>query len=119
VGTNLAIEKVDMSGRRSHARFEVLPSPEGVLRVLRDVVVQSTTPEHMVVISRQPSVLGELVSVQSPDGAGTDVTARVLESQPIIVDGSVRYQLRLHQENGASSGGDADNEPPRGTTAND
>jgi hypothetical protein len=98
----------------------VLPSLEGVLRVLRDIVVQSATHEHMVVISRHPSVLGELVSVQSPHDAGTDVAARVLESHPIVVDGSVRYQLRLHHVNGAGSPGrdDADNKPPR-ITAND
>jgi hypothetical protein len=98
----------------------VLPSLDGVLRVLRDVVVQSATHEHMVVISRHPSVLGELVSVQLPHDEGADVTARVLESHPIVLDGSVRYLLRLHHGNGAGSPGqDKDNQPPRGIPAND
>ena len=88
-----------MSGRRSHPRFAVLPSPEGVLRVLRDVVVQRTTLEEMVVVSRDPGVLGEVVSVHSPE-EGAGVTARVLESQLIMVDGSVRHQLRLHTTDG-------------------
>ena len=119
MGTNFAIP-VDMSGRRSHARFEVLPSLEGVLRVMRDIVVQSATHEQMVVISRHPSVLGELVSVQLPHDEGTDVAARVLESHPIVMDGSVRYQLRLHHGNSAGSPvPDADNKPPRGIPPND
>ena len=103
-----------MFGRRSHARFSVLPSPEGVLRVLTDVVVQSATPDHMVVVSRYPGVLGELVSVQSPDD--DDVVARVLESHPIVVDGSVRHQVRLRQMSG---GDDVAGDLPRGISAND
>jgi hypothetical protein len=85
-----------MSGRRSHPRFAVLASPEGILRVMRDVVVQSVTPEQIVVVSRQPGIPGETVSVQSPDAASV-VTAEVLESQPIVIDGTIRHQLRLGQ----------------------
>ena len=101
-----------MSGRRSHARFTVLPSPEGVLRVLRDVVVQSTTTEQLVVLGRHPGVRGELVSVQSTSDSGEPVIAQVLESQPIIVDGSVRHQVRLQQVNGAALESAADDERP-------
>ena len=86
-----------MSGRRSHQRFAVLNSPEGVLRVMRDVVVQSETLEQLVVVSQQQGVLGETVSVQSPHEDAAVVTAQVLDSQPIVVDGSIRHQLRLHQ----------------------
>ena len=86
-----------MSGRRSHQRFAVIASPEGILRVMGDVVVHSLTPEEIVLVSRQPGILGETVSVQSPDDAEMLVTAQVLESQPIVVDGSVRYQVRLRQ----------------------
>jgi hypothetical protein len=79
-----------------------------VLRVLRDVVVQSATTEQWVVVGRHPGVRGELVSVQSPSDSGELVVAQVLESQPIIVDGSVRHQLRLQHVNGSVSGLDAD-----------
>ena len=103
-----------MSGRRSHPRFSVLPSPEGVLRVLTDVVVQSATPDHLVVVSRHPGVLGELVSVQSPDDEG--VIAQVLESHPIVVDGGVRHQVRLRQMSGVT---DVSGDLPRGVSAND
>jgi hypothetical protein len=90
-----------MSGRRSHPRFTVLPPPEGVLRVRRDVTVQSTSPDDMVVVSRDPGVLGEVVSVQSVAFEDEGITARVLESHLIVVDGSVRHQLRLHPTNGS------------------
>lgn len=92
-----------MSGRRSHPRYAVFPSLEGVLRVLRDVVVQSTNSEQLVVLGRHPGVLGELVSVQSLSGSGDPVIAQVVESQPIIVDGSVRHQLRLQQLDGSAA----------------
>ena len=84
-----------MSGRRSHQRFAVLASPGGILRVMGDVVVQSVTAEQIVLVSREPGIPGETVSVQSPDEAGTLITAQVLESQPTVVDGNVRHQLRL------------------------
>ena len=91
-----------MSGRRSHVRFAVLQSPQGMLRVLQDVVIQNTRPEHTIALSREPGVLGELVSVRFPHRDDASVWARVLESQPIVVDGSVRHQLRLHHLGEAS-----------------
>jgi hypothetical protein len=60
-----------------------------------DVVVQRASVEEMVVVSRDPGVLGQVVSVHSSEEVA-GVTARVLESQLIVVDGSVRHQLRLH-----------------------
>ena len=88
-----------MSGRRSHQRFALLASPEGILRVMGDVVLESQTSEQIVVVSRQPGVPGETVSVQSPHESGTIVMAQVLESQPVVVDGSIRHQVRLQQLN--------------------
>ena len=71
------------------------------MRVLSDVVVQSVTDVQLVVVGRQPGVRGEMVSVHSPDDSDGPVVAEVLESHPVIVDGSVRHQLRLQQVNGA------------------
>ena len=102
-----------MSGRRSHTRFAVVRAPEGVLRVSRDVVVQSTANEQILALSHEPGVLGELVFLQLPEiGA---LHARVLESVPVMVDGSVRHQLRLHPV-AAPDGGMS---IPGGTPAND
>ena len=94
-----------MSGRRSHQRFSVVALPEGILRVMGDVVVQSATPDQLVVVSRQPGIPGETVSVQSPDGVDTAVTAQVLGSQPIVMDGSVRHRLLLRQMGGIDDDG--------------
>jgi hypothetical protein len=92
-----------MSGRRSHQRFALLASPGGILRVMGDVVVQSVTPEQIVLVSRQPGIPGETVSVQSPDAVETAVSAQVVESHPIVIDGSVRHQLRLSQVSGTTA----------------
>ena len=91
-----------MSGRRSHVRFAVLQSPQGMLRVLQDVVIQNTRPDHTIALSRDPGVVGEVVSVQFPQG-DSDVRAKILDSQPVVVDGNVRHQLRLHHVNGAAA----------------
>jgi hypothetical protein len=102
-----------MSGRRSHARFAVLPFPAGVLRILRDVVFTRASDEELLVVGRQPGVRGELVSVHSPDDSHGSWVAEVLESHPVIVDGTVRHQLRLQQVNGTvAPGGAADDERP-------
>ena len=105
-----------MSGRRSHVRYAVLQSPEGMLRVLQDVVIQNTRPEHTIALSREPGVLGELVSVQFPhrERDDTSIWARVLDSQPVVIDGSVRHQLRLHHLGEASVKGQGDDEAAAG-----
>jgi hypothetical protein len=106
--------EVFMSGRRGHARFAMLRSPEGFLRVRRDVVIQSTTNDHIVAISGEPGVLGESVSIQLSAHEDAHIPARVLESHPIVVDGSVRHQLRLHQVPATSSFRETDTASPGG-----
>ena len=110
--------EVFMSGRRSHARFAVLRSPEGVLRVLRDVLIQSSVHDQTIALSGEPGILGEMVVVQSALQNGSGVQARVLESQPIVVDGSVRHQIRLHHVKVAETGPDVDAEA-RGMAAHE
>jgi hypothetical protein len=73
------------------------------LRILRDVVVRGATDEHLVVVGRQPGVRGELLSLHSPDDSESTVVAEVLDSHPVIVDGAVRYQLRLQPINGSDA----------------
>ena len=48
---------------------------------------------------RDPGVVGQLVSVQFPQH-DSDIRATVLDSQPIVVDGNVRHQLRLRHVDG-------------------
>jgi len=85
-----------MSGRRSHLRYEVVQSPEGVFRVMRDVLVQSVARDEVVAISREPGILGEAVTLDvSAEEPRSGVAARVVESQPVMVNGTVRHRLRL------------------------
>jgi hypothetical protein len=81
-----------MAGRRRHARFE-MANAEGVLRVLTDVSVHRATAGEFVATGCDAAVPGELVTIHI---AGVrDVRARVLDSRPVLLNGSVRHRLRL------------------------
>jgi len=85
-------------GRRSHARFNLHPSSEGVLRVLRDVIVQRIDNNEVIAIGREAAAVGELLTVEIAEAdAAPGVSVRVVESRPIILDGAVRHQLRLQR----------------------
>src|SRR5215831_6778249 len=87
-----------MSGRRSHVRFEVVPTSEGVLRILRDVVVIGIHEGEITVLSREPGIVGETLHFQFAGAPETsNARATVVESRPVIVDGIVRHRLRLQQ----------------------
>jgi phytoene dehydrogenase-like protein len=89
-----------LSGRRSHLRFEVVHSPEGVLRVMRDVLVQSVARDEVIAISREPGVLGEAVTVEvSAEQPGSGVLARVVES-PLDLE-----RMNPHNWHGTCHGG--------------
>jgi hypothetical protein len=85
-----------MSGRRSHPRFAVASPWEGSLRVLKDVVIQRSQPEELLAISHTAGVLGEEMTLDLI-GSGQTLALRVnvVESRPVIVDGSVRHRIRL------------------------
>ena len=88
-----------MSGRRSYTRFNLVPSSEGVLRVLRDVTVQRATDDEVLVIGREAGVVGDVLTIEltEPDAAMRS-RMRVVESLPVIVNGAVRHRLRLRRE---------------------
>jgi hypothetical protein len=85
-------------GRRSHTRFVIEPSADGVLRVLRDVIVQESAGDEFWVVARGPAAVGEMLTIELADvdvSPGIDV--RVVECRPIIVDGAMRHRLRLQR----------------------
>jgi hypothetical protein len=85
-----------MSGRRSHARFAVTPPAEGVVRVPRDVLVQTDEGRELVVISPSPGVIDEYLNLELSDaGPGSSLRVQVAGSRPIVVEGAVRHRLRL------------------------
>jgi len=64
------------------------------MRVLRDVVVNRTAIQELTAVSNISGVVGEEMSLALL-GAGADLGLRVkvLESRPVIVDGSLRHRL--------------------------
>ena len=85
-----------MTGRRSHPRFIVGNPWEGAIRVLRDVVIDRTSPNEFLAVSQAPGVLGENMRLDLMGGGLTmALQVTVLESRPIIVAGAVRHRIRL------------------------
>ena len=84
-----------MSGRRRHERFQPAQPWDGTFRLMRDVIVQESGHE-LVTIGQAPAAIGEELTLDLA-GAGHLITCRVrvLESRPVILEGRVRYRMRL------------------------
>ena len=83
-----------MSLRRRSSRLQVL-NMDGVLRVWRDVLGVRTDDGDYLVISNEAGVKGERLTMHFAGGAHGSIPVSVVESRPLIFDGSVRHQLRL------------------------
>lgn len=95
-----------MSGRRSHPRFAIATSAEAVLRVLRDVTVERVDESEIIAISRDAGVVGEQLKLDTTteeNRCTKDV--RIVESRPIVIDGTVRHRLRLANLSQVGQGG--------------
>ena len=74
---------------------------DGVLRIFPDVVVQQTARAEWVALSHEAAVVGEtlVLDVVPADAAAGSTRQRflvsVVETQPVMVDGDVRYKIRL------------------------
>ncbi len=72
----------------------------GVVRVFRNVIVQPGGRNEWVAISSEAGVIGETLILGIPDVDQSQrqcrFPVRVIESQPVIVDGETRYRIRLH-----------------------
>jgi hypothetical protein len=85
-----------MSGRRSHSRFVVANPWDGAVRVLRDVVVDRTDRNELLAVSHVPGIAGEEMTLDLIGGGVVlALQVKVIESRPVIVDGSVRHRVRL------------------------
>jgi hypothetical protein len=90
-------------GRRKQPRITLLNSP-GVLRISRDVVVERATDNGWTAISREPGVVGEELTVVFPaNGDKAPELVRVTASRPMLIDGSVKHELRLESVDPAAS----------------
>ncbi len=83
-----------MRAWRRDARVE-FANTEGVLRVLRDVVVRRLKNGDIVATGTDPGRLGEEVTVHLTGPEGVDVRARIVDSRPVLVGGFVRHRIRL------------------------
>ena len=83
-----------MPGRRRESRLELI-NAEGVITVLRDVMVRRGNGREFVARSSEPGVAGEILTIQfASDGYGP-LPVRVITSEPILRDGALQHQLRL------------------------
>jgi hypothetical protein len=85
-----------MSGRRSHPRFAVVSPWSGAIRILRDVVIDRTDRDELLAVSNAAAVVGEMLSLDLIGGGqNVAIKVRVLDSRPVIIDGTVRHRVRL------------------------
>jgi hypothetical protein len=74
----------------------------GWLRVFPDITVRPDGENEWVGISREPAITGETLVLDVMVAATQDaetrerVSACVIESCPIVVEGNVRHRIRLH-----------------------
>jgi hypothetical protein len=69
---------------------------EGAVRVLRDVVIDRTSQDELMAVGQAPGVVGETMTLDlMGGGVALRLKVSVLESRPVIINGSVRHRLRL------------------------
>jgi hypothetical protein len=84
-----------MSGRRGNCRYGVT-NAEATVRVLREVTVQNGAGDEFVAISGEPAAAGDVFILDRiVDHAKVSSRVSVIDSRPAVVNGSVRYRLRL------------------------
>ena len=84
--------------RRRFTRYTIEAAPPATLRVLRDASVQRVTDREVVVLSTVPGVLSEAIAIDIPGAGGHGrcrLAVRIAESRPVVVNGTVRYRLRM------------------------
>jgi hypothetical protein len=95
-GDNQILEVV-MHGRRRHARFSFSKS-DGVLTVLRDVVVQTADTGELVVLDVEPRQQGELLTLETiVDHSVVAIPVKVITSRPIVRSGQVQHELVMRR----------------------
>ena len=82
-------------------RFKLIDRPEGTVTFFLDVVGQPQGKDEWIAISREPAHTGETLMLDMVvDGQG-DCESRerfpvfVIDSRPVILDGDMRYRIRL------------------------
>lgn len=94
-----------MCARRSNPRFLVDSPWDGAMQVLREVAINRVYQgerEEFIAVSTAPAVIGEVMSLElMTGGSNVALSVRVLGSQPVMVNGNVRHEIRLGVESAA------------------
>lgn len=96
-----------MTGRRKSVRYQCAVPHEGDLRVAYDVIVESRTESEVLVWSESPQVRGEELTLELGSTVSEVIRVRVVECEPAVVDGNLRYRLRFAIGADAERDGDA------------
>jgi hypothetical protein len=85
-----------MSGRRRDARYRLSLPGDGVLRVVRDVVVERFEGRDVFAVGDAPEAVGMELTLEIVErGQDAGMRVRLKECTPVIVGGNVRYQLHF------------------------
>ena len=97
-----------MAGRRGYYRYGVT-NADGRLRLVRDVAIWPGHDDEFVAISEEPEANGAVMTLERVvNGVLTSIEVSVIDSRPTMLDGSVRYRLRLRLNDGSA---DSDRAP--------
>jgi len=92
-----------VSHRRSYKRFKLTEATDAVVRLFPDTIVEPNGDDDWIAMGREAAVAGEtliLDIVQRDADSGEmryRLPVRVIDSRPIILDGSLRHRIRLHR----------------------
>jgi hypothetical protein len=90
-----------MPDRRRDKRFRLTERPEGTMKWFLDVIMQPHGKGEWLAIAREPVPTGETlmldVVVHEPDGCELweRIPVCVIDSRAVILDGDLRYRIRL------------------------
>jgi hypothetical protein len=94
-----------MSGRRNSIRYQLSVPRQGELVLAHDVILESRTDGEIFMLSDGPYPRGQELTIELGDGASADgIHGRVLQCEATVIDGSLRYRLRLEIDAGNKRG---------------
>ena len=76
-----------------------LESVSGKVRLFSDVIVHKSGDAEWIALSRDSAAAGEMLFLDlEEDVRPNQLSVCVIESQPVVLDGDMRYRIRLHSD---------------------
>ncbi len=91
----------NMHERRREPRYKLAETTDGEFRISRGIAVQHSNGAEWIAFSREAAAIGKtlLLDIVRADPDFGELHERlpvlVIDSQPVILDGDVRYRIRL------------------------